>query len=273
MITVNVKGGLGNQMFQYACGRALALRNNDALRLVRSEYDGDTARQFSLTEFNIVANLDDNTRVSFITRWKERLKQKISGDFQVAFNPKILTLSGNIYLDGYFQSERYFKDQEYLIREDLTPKTPLTADLTGLAADIDNDQQAVSLHVRRGDYLNNKDFGNIASKKYYELAVTHIKAHVPEAKFYVFSDDITWCQSELALNSQAIFVSRPELRDFEELNLMSRCKHHIIANSSFSWWGAWLGNNPSKIVIAPKRWSNQHEEWYRDIIPSTWTRI
>lgn len=273
MITVNIKGGLGNQMFQYACGRALALRNMDRLALVRTQYSNDVQRPFSLAHFNIQANWSDGVKAPFFPKWRERVRQKITGDFKVSFDPKISTLVGNVYLDGYFQSELYFQDHEATIRRDLTLKVPLTGNALQLTNDIEKEPNSVSLHARRGDYLSNPDFGDIADRKYYERAVSYIKQLMPAAKFYVFSDDIEWCRKEMPFLTDVTFISRPGLQDFEEMSLMSKCRHHITANSSFSWWGAWLGQNPEKIVIAPARWSKLHEAWYRDIIPSKWKRL
>lgn len=273
MITVNIKGGLGNQMFQYSCGRALALRNNDRLSLIRTRYYGDSARELSLTRFKIQAEWPDRPVVSRWQKWRERWRQKFTGDFRVGFDSRTLTRSGDVYLDGYFQSELYFKDQAEHIRADLCLNTPIGEDASSLAEVIKNDSGAVSVHVRRGDYVNHPDFGGVCTPDYYDRAVVFLKQHLPKASFYVFSDDIEWCQAELSCLHEATFVSRPKLRDFEEMLLMSICRHHIIANSSFSWWGAWLGEDPHKIVVAPRRWSNLHEDWYRDIIPSTWKRI
>lgn len=273
MITVNIKGGLGNQMFQYACGRALALKNATGLSLVRSQHSRDISRPFSLTHFNLKAEIISGRKSPFFLKLKERLKQKITGDFHVGFDPKVLQLGATAYLDGYFQSELYFKDYEESIREDFTLKEPLSGNKTVIADIIRNDPNAVSVHVRRNDYLTHPDFGGIATREYYNRAIERLQENIPTARFYVFSDDIAWCQTELISLKDATFVSNPELKDFEEMFLMTLTKHHIIANSSFSWWGAWLGQNPNKVVIAPERWSNLNEDWYRDIIPEKWIRV
>lgn len=272
MITVNIKGGLGNQMFQYAAGRALAIKNDNKLRLVRDERSGDISRPFSLLNFNIKAEVAMSEAVPSWMKLASRIRQKFTGDFKVAFDPRVLEERGSAYLDGYYQSERYFESAAATIREDFTLKEPLPEKARELAETMASDQNSISLHVRRGDYITHPDFGGIVTPEYYERAVASIRANVTDAHFYVFSDDIDWCRQELSLG-KATFVSDPELKDHEELVLMSRCQHHVIANSSFSWWGAWLGRNPNKIVIAPKRWSNLHESWYRDIIPSSWTRL
>lgn len=273
MITVNIKGGLGNQMFQYACARALALENNDELQLVRNASTSDIARPFSLTAFNIKGKVVTKESVPAYLRLLSKLRQKITREFYVNFQPSILNKKGNMYLDGYFQSEKYFVNSAEIIRQDFTLKEPLTESTVRFATQIQNTLHAVSLHVRRGDYLKESDFKDIANQEYFANAIKHIKEKVAGAQFYVFSDDIEWCKANLPLPAESVFVSNPDLEDYEELTLMSYCRHHIIANSSFSWWGAWLGSNTEKVVVAPKRWSNNHENWYRDIIPTTWTRL
>lgn len=274
MIIVNVRGGLGNQMFQYACGRALSLRNNDELSLVRSEYQGDITRKFSLTNFAIKGKVIESSAVPKFPKLLARFKQKLTRNFYVGFDSSILKKRGQtVYLDGYFQSEKYFQDFARDIRQDFSLAVPFDCRVAEIASVIKNDPHSISLHVRRGDYVTHPEFGGIVTREYYERAILHIRESVPSAKFYVFSDDIDWCRSELPLGPDATFVSNPESKDYEEMSLMSLARHHIIANSSFSWWGAWLGNNPDKIVIAPKKWSNLHQNWYKDIIPSIWIRL
>lgn len=273
MITVNIKGGLGNQMFQYAAGRALALRNDDELSLTRSEYQGDIERPFSLTAFNITGNVIPLANISLYRRLVVRLRQKLTRDFFVNFDPSILVKKGDTYLDGYFQSEKYFSDAADTIKRDFTLKETLQGAAAEAAVLLRRDERAVSLHVRRGDYVDHPEFGGVATKAYYEEAMRCMRDQVTGAHFYIFSDDIAWCRDHLPLDNEATFISQPEFKDYEELVLMSLAQHHIIANSSFSWWSAWLGRNPHKSVIAPRRWSNLHEDWYRDIIPASWIRI
>ncbi len=178
-----------------------------------------------------------------------------------------------MYLDGYFQSEKYFIDYTDAIRQDFSLKGPLGEAADSIAAQIRSGANTISLHVRRGDYLKESDFKGIANQEYYANAVKYVTEKVSHPQFFIFSDDIEWCKENLSLPADSVFVSNSDLKDYGELVLMSLCKHHIIANSSFSWWGAWLGSNPEKIVVAPKQWSNNHENWYRDIIPATWTRL
>lgn len=274
MITVNLKGGLGNQMFQYACARALSIRNNDRLRLVRTEKSADTGRVFGLTYFNIYGEIGHLEQVGFWPKVHSLFGQKILRRFYVGFEPHLMHLKGNVYLDGYFQSEKYFGKEADVIRRELTLKHPLSEKAAHLQNDIVAQEHAVSLHVRRGDYVNHPDFGGIADRQYYSRAISEIQTLVENPKFYVFSDDIDWCRENLSLPEGAVYVSNSGLKDHEEMVLMSTCKHHIIANSTFSWWAAWLNSNPTKIVIAPKYWSLKHDhDWYRDIIPDKWLRL
>lgn len=273
MITVNIKGGLGNQMFQYACARALSLRNEDRLRLARSDYQGDVNREFSLLAFNINSEVVNTNSIPFYLKLINRVRQKLTRNFYVNFQPEVLKKKGNVYLDGYFQSEKYFTDFAEVIREDFELNGGLEGAAAIAAAQIQRDSHAVSLHVRRGDYVTHPDFGGIVTKEYYKRAIARITKEIPKAHLYIFSDEIDWCRENLRNTDKLTFVSQSDFKDYEELTLMSLCQHHIIANSSFSWWGAWLGKNESKIVIAPTRWANQNENWYNDIIPEKWIQI
>ena len=274
MIYVNLKGGLGNQMFQYACARALSLRAHMPLALTRSEYAGDTKRTFSLAHFAIGGSMIPPIAIPRLQKLRAFFEQKVLRKFYVAFDASILTRKGAVYLDGYFQSEKYFADYAERIREDFALVTELSSDARVVAKALQRDSSAVALHVRRGDYVHNAEFGNIADAAYYARALTEMRKRVPQPHIYVFSDDIPWCRKNLPLSGGTIFVSKPDMHDYEELTLMSMCKHNIIANSSFSWWGAWLNQNPEKVVIAPATWSNLHgDTWYRDIIPDSWIRV
>lgn len=279
MITINLKGGLGNQMFQYACGRALALRNNDELRIVadglyKASVVGDVSRPFSLQKFNIAGEVVSRKSVPLsqkITSWIER---KIFRKFYVNFDSAILNKRGDVFLDGYFQSEKYFADVAEVIRQDFVLREKLQGDANLIAEQVQRDSFAVALHCRRGDYVTHDEFANIANLDYYKNAIAKILESVPQANFYVFSDDIFWCQNNLSLPKNVVFVSKPGMHDYEELVLMSMCRHNIIANSSFSWWGAWLNTNPTKIVIAPQHWSQTKDVTnFKDIIPKGWMRV
>lgn len=274
MITVNLKGGLGNQMFQYACARALALRNEDNLQLVRDRHKDDIERPFSLINFQITGTMVSANKVAAWPKCKTWFTQKILRQFYVRFEPAILSRRGDVYLDGYFQSQMYFADYTDVIRDDFRLKDALEGMVATMAEQIKNDSKAVVLHIRRGDYVTHPEFGGVVDQAYYQRAMAEVKKRIPKARFYVFSDDIAWCKANLLLPEDSIFVSQAEMCDYEELTLMSLAKHQIIANSSFSWWGAWLNSNPNKVVITPARWANgKKEKDFRDIIPKTWIRL
>lgn len=288
MIIVNLKGGLGNQMFQYACGRALSLRSHDPefkldiSGLERANEVGDTYRPYALANFNIkatIADIKEAKKIKYpyglISKGWRLFRTKIMRQNYVAFVPRILDLRGSIYLDGYFQTEKYFMDFEKEIREDLTSKS-LSDTASDLMQKIKRDPSAISVHVRRGDYVGHKVLDNICTEEYYKKAIGEIVNSVDNPHFYVFSNDLHWPREHLNFPIGTEYVSSPNLKDDEDLILMSACKHNIIANSSFSWWGAWLNPNPDKIVIAPKKWAHG---WYnnkiklRNIIPTAWTKI
>ncbi len=279
MIIVNLKGGLGNQMFQYACGRALALRTRDELQIIAEGLEaanaiGDLYRPFSLQKFAIAGEVIGKNEIPLWHRLYSLFEQKVLRRFYVHFEPSLFSKKGTVYLNGYFQSEKYFADYADTIRRELRIQDPLGAAAADTASIVTNDDVSVSLHVRRGDYVTHPEFGGIADVSYYQRAVAKMQQRVPHAHFYVFSDDIEWCRNNLALPKDAVFVSGTEMQDYEELHLMSLCRHNIIANSSFSWWGAWLNANPDKIIIAPSRWAHgKKEKDFRDIIPERWIRV
>ena len=285
MILVSLKGGLGNQMFQYACGRAISLRHAQTLKLDLSGFDhamkSDTPRMYGLDSWNIVESIatPDEIRkakypLGIVTKVLRFLRKKILRRFYVPFVPWIVRFRHNGYLEGFFQDERYFADFADEIRKDFTPKNPLSQKSASMLEEIRSDERSLSIHVRRGDYATtaSAEFPTLPPS-YYKDALAYVKDRIPDARAYVFSDDIEWAKKNLELPADAIFVSSPNTPHFEEIVLMSACRHHIIANSTFSWWGAWLNPLPDKIVVAPKQWSRKHASWYKDITPPTWIRL
>jgi hypothetical protein len=285
MIIIKLKGGLGNQLFQYAFGRFLAEKNKDILKI---DIEGleqttkDTQRKFLLEKFNIsspIAEIQEIEKIKypfgFLSKIKRGIDSKIFRKFHVNFEPELLKLNADIYLDGFFQSELYFKNIEDIIRKELTLKDPLSPLAQEFANQIKSNSQSVSIHIRRGDYVSNssahKHHGT-CDIKYYKHAILKIKESVSSPAFFIFSDDIEWVKENLKIDD-ATYVSNPNLTECEELLLMSYCSHNIIANSTFSWWGAWLNQNENKIVIAPQKWLNTDISKQPDIIPSTWIKI
>ncbi|OGM93880.1 hypothetical protein A2524_00615 [Candidatus Wolfebacteria bacterium RIFOXYD12_FULL_48_21] len=288
MIIIKLKGGLGNQMFQYACAKHLAERNGDVLKLDISLYQpgnapaGDTARSYALGAFSIsaqVASKEEVRRVRGLLWHIMALAMKVINRVRpissYMFDPQVLERRGNVYLDGYFQSERYFKDIKACIRNEFRLREPMGEQAQAMLRDIDG-SDSVSLHIRRGDYVTNKNanaFHGTCPPEYYHAAIKEIGKHVHSPKFFIFSDDIEWAKADVGMPAHATYVSRDGIADYEELLLMSKCKHNIIANSSFSWWGAWLNANSNKIVVAPKRWINDERVDTSDAVPVEWVSM
>jgi hypothetical protein len=258
MKLIKIKGGLGNQMFQYAYGRTLEISGKkiafDISFFYGNKSPNDTDRIFELNNFNL------ETNASFLKEKKENFVKKI---YQ-----KILNKLGLI--DQFYQSEKYFKEIDYQIRREFTLKKPISD------PEIEN-SNSVSVHVRRGDYVNDSktnQYHGTCSMEYYKKAIAEIKEKYPEVVFYFFSDDIDWVKENFNIDGEKMKIgSNSSLSDCEELILMSKCKHNIIANSSFSWWAAWLNQNPDKIVIAPKKWMNKELGSRPNITPESWIKI
>ncbi len=265
MIIASLKGGLGNQMFQYALGRNLSIKLGAPLFLDIDSYESNPGRSFSLNRFPIAAEIA-GTRQKKLCR---RISEKSFG-----FDADIVHAGDNIILDGYWQSEKYFLDISKIIRSDfeLKEKAPRIDDIRRAI----DESLSVSLHVRRGDYLSPKHAKVYVQcgADYFSRALAKVGESIPgKIRIFVFSDDPDWVKAHIRLPSSAETVSGRGFSDSEELFLMSRCKHNIIANSSFSWWGAWLNPNPDKIVIAPRKWFVDPSKDERDLIPPSWITL
>lgn len=286
MIIVNLKGGLGNQMFQYALGRKLALKNNDVLKLYIAGLDranavGDIYRPFSLGRFNVVKNIASETETRtlkypygvFSKGWRY-INAKLLRNTHTLFEPHILNCQGDIFLDGYWQSPKYFEDIRDVLLADFTLADPLPKYAETILAEMQA-TTSVAIHIRRGDYIKNpqvaREFG-ICTKNYYQRAVSTITETYPAATYFVFSDDIDWVKHNLTLGEQVVYVQHPELTDTAELFMMSRCQHNIIANSTFSWWAGWLNTNPDKLVIAPTPWFDKNA-YDPSLLLDSWTTL
>jgi hypothetical protein len=260
---IKIKGGLGNQMFQYAYGRNLMITKNKNIIFNISFFDKnkkDTNRFFLLNNFKLNNSVSfDNKRETIISNIIKQIYSKITGNY------------------GFYQSEKYFKDIENIIREEFTLKNPLRDTSKKWEENIDLSPISVSIHIRRGDYVSNpktNKYHGLCDVEYYKKAIELLENKIgKEFEIFVFSDDIDWAKNNLSFNQKTDFVSSPEIPDYEEMYLMSLCKHNIIANSTFSWWGAWLNKNPDKIVIAPEKWNNKYKKEYKDLIPPGWIKI
>ena len=291
MIITKLIGGLGNQMFQYAAGRRAAYVNNTSLKLDIFGYEkqvGITPRKYALNIFNIQENLASESEISKLKKNNNLLQKILKKIYPVFinksyikekshnFNSEILKISDNSYLEDYWASEKYFKDIENIIRKEFTFKNK-PDELNKAVIDKMTHCDSVSVHIRRGDYVNDKktnQFHGICDLKYYYRSIDYFTNKINSPQFFVFSDDIKWAKQNLHLKFPCVYIDHNTgKKDYEDMRLMSECKHNIIANSSFSWWGAWLNQNPNKIVIAPKKWVNVEPNPHPNILPNAWITV
>ncbi|MES2919225.1 MAG: alpha-1,2-fucosyltransferase [Pseudomonadota bacterium] len=266
MIVVRIIGGLGNQLFQYATARALADACGEELYLDCRGFAGYDLRNFTLGRFNIRARIADETVQRRFPEWQRRVGRRLpfregrlgSWLFEkhLMFYPDLMARGGDLFLDGYFQWERYFLGREDAIRADLTLRGELPPSVREMEMQI-RSAPALAIHVRRGDYVanavNQRMFGS-CSPDYYRHALAHVREQVGPVRLFIFSDDQAFARTLFADQPDAVFIDGSHDDPADDMYLMSCCDHHIIANSSFSWWGAWLGRAPGQVVVAPEPW-------------------
>jgi hypothetical protein len=305
MIVVKIQGGIGNQLFQYAIARSLATLIKTEFRLhvpkntlkrvgihkkifywvlkmfpVKNTrineiiYFSKYPRDFQLNHFGISPDLIIND-VEF-QNLQEQFNFNWIFDKQFGFDPNILNLANNVYLDGFWQSEKYFSNYKQLISDELRIKPEFKSNIINKIFNTNS----VAIHIRRGDYhlvKENESFG-ILNMEYYQKAMNFISENDDNPYFFVFSDDENWVKSsflkKVKTENIELVSKNARHKTFIDLCLMSQCKHQIVANSSYSWWGAWLNSNPCKIVICPKRpfigsFFNNYDDYY----PENWIRI
>lgn len=278
MIVVQLQGGLGNQMFQYAAGVSLAKRLETKVYIDLGWLNGQdklgviTKRNYELGIFNIKPMFKNP-----ITSLRLRLNPPtVFRDPDIRYRPEFEELKGNVVLEGFWLSPKYFKDAEEEIHRMFTFKDTLSTNSQKFLKEIEG-SASVSVHVRRGDYANDpqtKKFHGLQPLSYFEKAARQIRKKVSEPRFFVFSDDPKWCQKNLKLGGPTTFVTgNAGAKSYEDMQLMAACKHNIIVNSSFSWWGSWLNPNKDKIVIAPKKWWKDKSIDSSDVVPKNWLRI
>jgi Glycosyl transferase family 11 len=281
MVIARLSGGLGNQMFQYALGRHIAFRRDEALLLETSQLRGRpnaTPRSYGLDMFNIAAtilNPNDLQRVSgvMVTIFQQR----------DGFHPEALAVqtATDVVLHGFWTSERYFSEIASLIRSDFSFRSDASMHEDGQLAVQIHGSNAVCVHVRRGDYVSTPShFMGFVGVEYYQRAIDLAAARISNPHFFIFSDDQDWCMANLTVDHTHTFVrhDRPaENATEEDFRLMRMCRHFIIANSTFSWWAAWLSADPCRLVIAPSNWYAQttlgsYKLDASDLLPSGWIR-
>lgn len=293
VVVVRLLGGLGNQLFQYAAGLSLAAHHRTELRL--DTYFLETGRKdrpYNLDRFCIEeefasqrdiarfpgARSDSLGSVRYLLQRTLRpyYRRPVFVERGFAFDPNFFRTSEDVYVVGYWQSEKYFSR----IRDILLKKLALKEQMSGESqsvADTISQTHAVSVHVRRGDYASdprtNQRHGT-CPPEYYESCAKLAKERMPDPHFFVFSDEPDWAMQNLKLGDESTFVtSSGPSRAHEDLKLMSMCQGHILANSSFSWWGAWLNPDPNKLVLSPRRWFNEESIDTRDLVPEGWVRV
>lgn len=290
MIVVRLIGGLGNQMFQYAIARSLADRYNVVLKLDLSGYEQYTLRHYELGGFNIRAEIADRPDIDYfkvniqqcsvLQRIKSCLPFSAPGmvfrETAFVFDERLLSLKPPVYLDGYWQTERYFIHNSEALRRDFTSHQQLDGKNGKMLSQI-KATNAVSLHIRRGDYISDSktnNFHGVCSLEYYHAAVHIIAERVENPHIFIFSDDHEWAMNNLDFKYPSTLVDiNSGDQGILDMVLMCQCEHHIIANSSFSWWGAWLNPSPEKIVIAPKSWFRNAPHDTSDLLPKAWITL
>jgi hypothetical protein len=301
MVTVMLRGGLGNQMFEYALGVALAQANKTALKLdtVWLHDRLPKKKNTCFAHFNLdIFTLNDSPCLTNLSQAAQRVPvpglwlginlmttgtrilagaKKLIRERTDRFDSRILEERGDLFLIGYWQSEKYFADVAEEVRKAFRFKHPLEGEAKEISRQI-RSTNSVSLHIRRGEYVALENIVGKTDLAYYERAASYMNERsktmgIEVPTFFVFSDDIEWCKEKLKLPFPKVYLDQASAgpKDSHHLQLMSLCRHNIIANSTFSWWGAWLNANPAKIVVAPKRWYPNNTK--EDLVPERWIRM
>lgn len=289
MIIAQIEGGLGNQMFRYAMARRLSYVLHTDIKLDISPFEGYKIREFKLNKFHISASIATKAdREKFFRNPGNRYVRILFSLFPILgqkgkhykeryyhFDPDALHLSDDTYISGYFQSERYFKDIKEIIRNELTLKNPKSINQK-LLHQI-RTTASIGVHLRLGDFVEDPKTNKLHGfygLDYLQKAVNLISKKIHSPYFYIFSDDIDRVRKNLKLPYQVIYVSGEfSHKDYEDLILMSSCKHNIIVNSTFGWWGAWLNSNKNKIVLTPNKWYQNGPVDTQDLLPNSWIKI
>lgn len=285
MIITRIMGGLGNQMFQYAIGRSLSLSTEQELRLDLTDMERYKLRGFALPQFRIEAGVAREWDIpkkrrglrGLLVRALALHRNVVRVDERTfSFDPEILLTKGEAYLCGYWQSEKYFSRNAQALRSDFQ----LSGDMSSLRQSLlqrIRQENSVSVHVRRGDYVTNPAANAIhgtCEPEWYAAAMSRMEERFGDVTYFVFSDDPVWAREKIKSRQRMVFIEpQTDSRDAEDMHLMAACRCHIVANSSFSWWGAWLGRSPDKHVVAPLRWFRDPNKDTRDLIPDSWEKL
>jgi hypothetical protein len=282
MIITEINGGLGNQLFQYAAGLSLALRHQTDLKVSIQFKNNDTSRKLGLSHFNtnvIEATQDEINQLYPSSTLNRSIQSLLPHSFKQYFREKHFAyqsgfnkLGSNVYLKGYWQSERYFSTIANEVKNIFTLQPHFYSNILPLIDEI-KQTESVSFHVRKGDYLLHPytDYYASLESAYYNNALAALQENLPQLKLYVFTDDPKWVKENLALPIPYTLISGVQTTSmYEDFQAMLTCKYHIIANSSFSWWTAWLSARDGKKVVAPKEWFKNGPSDTADLIPKSW---
>lgn len=287
MIVFHACGGLGNQLFQYATARALAFRLGVDLAVDLSWYSSrthcDTPRVFDLFHLNTAARI-----LNVVEARKARLQNSRLGRFRcfqfwapftergAYYHKDFQECGDNTYIRGFWQTQKYFCDIRSLLLFECTPREPFPASASELCTQV-QESDSIALHIRRGDYVTTAAGAavhGVCSMEYYKNAYESLRTNLKNPMVFVFSDDLAWARENLGLDATTVYVEPQNASSaYWDLCLMAKCKHYIIANSSFSWWGAWLGTFSAKRVCAPRKWFLDESQANVDLIPHEWIRI
>ncbi|MFA6226881.1 MAG: alpha-1,2-fucosyltransferase [Candidatus Paceibacterota bacterium] len=285
MIIVRLSGGLGNQMFQYAFGKSVSIKTGRKLKFDISFFDKQNHRKLEI--INYLTNIDTATKDEIINTLFPRniLLKKIASIFKgvwrfsnnyiqevksFAFEKNVFEINRSLYFDGYWQNLNYFDDIRDILLKEFQPKETLDDYSLSIEQKMSLGE-SVSIHVRAGDYLKIPEVRDICNGEYYSKAVSIIKEKIMSPNFFVFCEDEDYAKKILPKDLKYTVIHSNINKPFIDLLLMSKSRNNIIANSSFSWWGAWLNQNQGKTVVCPKVWHNKHKE--ADITPVDWIKI
>ncbi len=264
-------GGLGNQMFQYAIAKNICFHNQQKLKLDINAFDRFPDRKYQLNKLNVKAPFASNDEILQIKNYNY-IKEKNS----FSYDKSLINIKQNAYLEGYWQTPKYFSNIKNIISKDFLVTTKISKNNKELIKKI-KDSNSICMHFRRGDYItnpkSNKQHGT-CSINYYEKSLQYITKYIKNPTIFIFSDEPMWVKNNITFDYPIIYVdNNPPSQPFEDLRLMKHCKHFIIANSTFSWWGAWLAKYNQKIIIAPKKWFRKQTFSNNDLIPNSWIQI
>jgi hypothetical protein len=294
MVIIKLQGGLGNQMFQYATAKSLALHFKTELFIDTSfldrntiSFDGFTPRSYELYIFNLGDTIiepqslqkiiDPSIFFKLLTKFNLRKRLNFFYEKSFEFDPLIFKSTPPVLLSGFFQSEKYFKAIQDKLHSIFSFPTLTDTNCTSYLEEV-RENLSVAVHVRRGDFLTSdktNSFHGLCDLSYYEFAMQEMKRKIGHCKFFFFSDDHDWVIKNLIVDQSTILVNTKNLPAWYDMYLMTQCKHNIIANSSYSWWGAWLNRSSNKVVIAPKKWfaNSEMNAKTNDLLPEEWIKL